>query len=95
MHEKLSSKVSRRFQWGYDADVMNFFERTSQSNIVSHAVTLLGDLVLERETPAEKERRIIFAGHNLGGLVIKELPKLELTVGAGRNFKAIPQALSS
>ena len=51
---------------------MNFFERTSQSNILNHAVTLLGDLVLDRETPDERERPIIFVGHSLGGLVIKD-----------------------
>ncbi|KFZ25303.1 hypothetical protein V502_00216 [Pseudogymnoascus sp. VKM F-4520 (FW-2644)] len=60
---------ARIITWGYDASIMQFFEKTGQSSIFSHALTLLQDVQRERKTKDEKARRLIFVAHSLGGLV--------------------------
>ncbi|KAI9825800.1 MAG: Serine active site containing protein 1 [Thelocarpon impressellum] len=63
---------ARIITWGYNADVMTFFQRTSQSSIFQHALSLLQDIQRERQTDEEVARPLIFVGHSLGGLVIKQ-----------------------
>lgn len=40
-------------QWGYDAQVINFFDKTGQCSIYDHAQQLLQDISIERATPEE------------------------------------------
>lgn len=40
-------------QWGYDAQVMNFFDKTGQCSIYDHAQQLLQDITIERTKPDE------------------------------------------
>ena len=40
-------------QWGYDAQVANFFDKASQSSIFDHAQQLLQDISMERSRPEE------------------------------------------
>ena len=56
----------------YGYDVISFFSNVSQSSIFQHAINLLEDLQRKRRSLEEKKRPIIFVGHNLGGLVIKD-----------------------
>ncbi|KAM5374848.1 hypothetical protein ACJZ2D_006192 [Fusarium nematophilum] len=79
---------ARIMTWGYKNDPIHFFSRDGQSqqSILSHSRDLFTDLNLERETEAEKTRPrrrgredeaektrpIVFVGHSLGGLVIKQ-----------------------
>lgn len=59
----------RVIAWNYDVDVLRFFNKTKQNSILQHAENLLFDLGGERE---EEGRPIIFVGHSLGGLVVKQ-----------------------
>lgn len=52
---------------------MRFLKQTGHQTILSHALDLLADLNLEREEDEEKTRPIIFVGHSLGGLVVKQV----------------------
>lgn len=40
-------------QWGYDAQVMNFFDKSGQCSIYDHAQQLLQDITIERAQPEE------------------------------------------
>ena len=60
----------RIIAWNYNVDVLRFFNsKTKEKSILQHAENLLFDLGGERE---EEGRPIIFIGHSLGGLVIKQ-----------------------
>lgn len=48
-----SSVLIWRSQWGYDAQVINFFDKSGQSSIFDHAQQLLQDISIERTTPEE------------------------------------------
>ncbi|MCJ1401268.1 hypothetical protein MMC11_004480 [Xylographa trunciseda] len=62
----------RIMSWGYDSSISGFGKSSSQNSIFGHATTLLNDLSYVRLKNPEDTRPIIFIGHNLGGLVIKE-----------------------
>ena len=66
--------AARVITWNYDADIMRFFNKTGQNTILKHAENFLLDLAGERaeEDGIEPDRPIIFIGHSLGGLVIKQ-----------------------
>ncbi|PCH01344.1 Hypothetical protein PENO1_043470 [Penicillium occitanis (nom. inval.)] len=59
----------RSITWGYDADIASISTEVSQESIFGHAETLLGDLSRLRK---DKKWPIIFVGHSLGGLIIKQ-----------------------
>ena len=66
-------KHTRVITWGYDSSVAKLSDFSSQSSIFSHAENLLIDLVRKRQESEEENRPIVFVGHSLGGLVIKEV----------------------
>ncbi|CAG8958691.1 hypothetical protein HYFRA_00011533 [Hymenoscyphus fraxineus] len=63
---------TRIMTWGYDSNIASVTEFSSANSIFGHAENLLFDVARRRRTPSEKTRPIIFVGHSLGGLVIKE-----------------------
>ncbi|KAA6412091.1 MAG: hypothetical protein FRX48_04241 [Lasallia pustulata] len=63
---------SRILSFGYDADVVNFWNPTSQNRIGNHAVNMLGDLTRLREKSDTGNRKVIFVTHSLGGLVTQD-----------------------
>lgn len=60
---------TRILSFGYDADVVNFWNPASNSRLSSHAENLVGELVRERERTDTESRKILFVAHSLGGLV--------------------------
>lgn len=48
-------------------------DTTSIATIYDHSLDLLNVLDDERKTTYEEERPIIFVGHSLGGIVIKQV----------------------
>lgn len=64
---------ARILTWGYDSSVARTLEFASQSSLFGHAENLLTDLVNKRRGASEKTRPIIFVGHSLGGLVVKQV----------------------
>lgn len=60
---------ARIFSYGYDATVV--FSRAT-GGIEEFATTLLGHLLRERSGDANRQRRIIFICHSMGGIVIKK-----------------------
>ena len=66
-------KYTRLITWGYDSSVAKLTEFSSQSSVFGHAENLLSDVSRKREEDEEETRPIIFVGHSLGGLVIKEI----------------------
>ncbi|CCT65180.1 uncharacterized protein FFB20_13408 [Fusarium fujikuroi] len=63
-------KTARVISWGYDTDIANVFSRASEESLFGHAQKLLGALSRLRN---EVARPILWVGHSLGGLVIKEV----------------------
>ncbi|KAG9518626.1 hypothetical protein KCU93_g8357, partial [Aureobasidium melanogenum] len=63
-------KDARILTFGYDAQVAGFFSKASQASIFAHAEKLLDNLKNCRRN--FETRPIIFIGHSLGGIIIKE-----------------------
>ncbi|SLM34046.1 Ankyrin repeat-containing domain, partial [Lasallia pustulata] len=63
---------SRILSFGYDADVVNFWNPTSQNRIGNHALNMLGGLTRLREKSDTENRKVIFVTHSLGGLVTQD-----------------------
>ena len=93
---------TRILSFGYDADIVNFWDPASNSRLSSHAENLVGDLVRERERTDTETRKILFVAHSLGGLVTeyalshsrhaaeKHLHQIERCT-AGIAFLGVPQ----
>lgn len=64
-------KNVRIFTFGYDADVANWWNPTSQNRIGNNAEALNGALNRERRRTNTLQRKLIFVTHSLGGLVVK------------------------
>lgn len=62
----------RIISWGYDSSVLKPIKASSQASIFGHAENLLLDITRIRNSWDAEIRPIIFVGHSLGGLVIKE-----------------------
>lgn len=62
---------ARILSFGYDADIVNFWNPVSNSRLSNHAESLVGDLVRMRERTNTETRKILFVAHSLGGLVIE------------------------
>ena len=63
---------ARILSFGYDADVIRFWNPASNSRLSNHAESLVGDLVRLRERTDTEERKIVFVAHSLGGLVTEQ-----------------------
>ncbi|KAG7293507.1 hypothetical protein NEMBOFW57_003559 [Staphylotrichum longicolle] len=69
---KDDAPTCRIFTWGYDSSVANITQAASHATIFGHSESLLQDICLSRTSKDEAERPLVFVGHSLGGLVIKE-----------------------
>lgn len=63
---------ARILSYGYDADIVNFWNPASNSRLSSHAENMVGDLVRKRERTSTETRQILFVAHSLGGLVVEQ-----------------------
>ena len=62
---------ARIMSYGYDADIVNLWNPRSHSPLTGHAETMVGALLRKRERTNTEDRKILFVGHSLGGLVIE------------------------
>lgn len=62
---------ARVLSFGYDADIVHFWNPASNSRLSNHAENMVGDLVRKRERTNTETRKILFVAHSLGGLVIE------------------------
>ena len=62
---------ARIMSFGYDADIVNLWNPKSHSPLTGHAEDMVGALVRKRERTNTEDRKILFVGHSLGGLVIE------------------------
>ena len=62
---------ARIMSFGYDADIVNLWNPRSHSPLTGHAENMVGALLRRRERTNTEDRRILFVGHSLGGLVIE------------------------
>lgn len=62
---------ARILSFGYDADIVNFWNPASNSKVSNHAEQMVGDLVRKRERTNTESRKIIFVAHSLGGLIVE------------------------
>ena len=62
---------ARILSYGYDADIVNLWNPRSHSSLTNHAENMVGALIRKRERTNTEDRKILFVGHSLGGLVIE------------------------
>ena len=62
---------ARVLSFGYDADIVGFWDPASNSRLSNHAEKLVGALVWKRERTNTETRRLLFVAHSLGGLVVE------------------------
>ncbi|KAK0706216.1 hypothetical protein B0T26DRAFT_725797 [Lasiosphaeria miniovina] len=62
---------ARILTFGYDVDVVQFFDRTGQGSLRDHASTLVGEVATSRD-PTCGDRPIIVVAHSLGGILAKK-----------------------
>ena len=62
---------ARIMSFGYNADIVNLWNPKSHSPLTGHAENMVGALVRKRERTDTEDRKILFVGHSLGGLVIE------------------------
>ena len=62
---------ARVLSFGYDADIVGFWNPASNSRLSNHAENMVGALVRKRERTNTETRRLLFVAHNLGGLVVE------------------------
>ena len=74
---------ARILSFGYDADIVNFWNPASSSRLSNHAENMVGELVRHRERTNTEIRKILFVAHSLGGLVV------EYALGHSRNSAEI------
>ena len=63
---------ARIIMYGYDADVVNFWNPASQNRIADHSQKLLTSLANLRERTGPRDRPLLFVAHSLGGLVVED-----------------------
>jgi len=63
---------ARILSFGYDADVIGFWNPVSNSRLSNHAENMVGGLVRKRERTNTQKRKILFVAHSLGGLVVED-----------------------
>lgn len=81
--------------WGYDSGIFQLDKLVSQITPETHTDNLLGDLVYSRVGPQvgklssdpptqlmirQRSRPILFNGHDIGGLIIKNVSRLALSL---------------
>lgn len=55
---------ARILSFGYDADIVNFWNPASNSRLSNHAENMVGDLVRKRERTNTETRQILFVAHS-------------------------------
>lgn len=63
---------ARILSFGYDADIVNFWNPASNSRLSNHAENMVGELVRKRERTDTESRKILFVAHGLGGLITEQ-----------------------
>jgi hypothetical protein len=64
---------ARVFTYGYDADILfTQGDHTSGGRIAEEARSLLQNIVTNRKRAGREDKPIMFVGHSLGGLIIKQ-----------------------
>ena len=63
---------ARILTWGYNVQLKHMLTSTSKESIFQHAGVLLSDLALLRTSSADKQKKLIFIAHSLGGIVVKD-----------------------
>lgn len=70
----------RVLTWGYDVDIDHTFSSASTATIFNQAGNLLTALTDARLSSIERERPLVFVAHSLGGIVVKDVRNLKLSI---------------